>query len=259
MRRTSLALVGLALLAAACGNDSSPGSQPTSAGTSVPVTISESPTPSPSATGPRTIVVGTVFYSDTFRDKSKGWAEKSDATATYTVHTDYATPLYTVTANKGGFHLFPHPDFRSVPTEQRRDYEITATIQSTLSVGREDWFGVTCRDQSNKRYAFRMGLGIDGDERVWQIVRMDGGKSEVLAEGEHTVGGSAWEVSGACVGGSDGGSATLAMKINNEVVGQVDDPSPYIEGVAGVYLLGKNGKTTVNVLTYVVKTASFAP
>lgn len=258
MRRTSLLLAGLVLLAAACGNDSSPGAQPTAPGTSVPVTEIPSPTPSPSASPPRTIVAGAVFYNDTFKDKSKGWTEKSDATATYTVHTDYATPLYTVTANKAGFHLFPHPEFRGISKERLRDYEITATIQSTLSVGREDWFGVTCRDLNNKRYAFRMGLGIERDDRPWQIVKIEGGKSEILAEGLHDVGGSAWEVSGACVGGSDGGSATLAMKINGEVVGQVDDPAPYLEGYAGVYLLGKNGKTTVNVLTYVVRAASFA-
>jgi hypothetical protein len=258
MRRSSVCLVGLSLLAVACGKEPAPRAEPTASATSVSSSPSESPSASPTPTAPPTVTAGAVFYSDTFKDRSKGWTERSNENATYVVHTDYASPVYTVTANKPSVHLFPHPEFRGVTREQLTDYEITATIQSTLQVGREDWFGVTCRDLDEKRYSFEMGLGTSGGEtRDWVIAKHDGGKLDVLAKGTHDVGGSAWDVSGACVGGSDGTPATLVMKINDEVVGYaVDSDAPLAQGYGGVYLFGKKGKTTINVLSFAARSAS---
>jgi hypothetical protein len=266
MRRTSIALVGLSLLAVSCGSDAKPkaepsASAPTSAAASESPSETPSESPSPSDDGTvGEVKVGPVFYADTFKDKSKGWTVKSTDTAKYEYHTDYATPLYTVTAVKGGFHLFPHPEFRGITREQLSDYEITALVQTTLSVGREDWFGVTCRDLSDKRYSFEMSYPTSGDhESSWVIAKHDGGKLDVLAKGTHTVGGSAFEISGACVGGGDGDAATLVMKVNDEVVGSVeDDDAPLPQGYGGIYLYSKAGKTTVNVLSFAAKTAELA-
>lgn len=260
MRRTSAYLVGLSLLAVACGKDASPGAQPTPSATSAaPSSSSESPSPTP--TGPPSVTVGKVFYSDDFKTKAKGWTEGSTENATYVVHTDYAYPVYTVTATQPDVHLFPHPEFRGITREQLSDYEVTATIQSTLQVGRDDWFGVTCRDLEEKRYSFEMSMGTSGgDTRNWVIAKHDGGTLKVLAKGEHDVGGSAWTIAGACVGGgADGSPATLVMKINDEVVGYATDAdAPLTQGYGGIYLFGKKGKTTINVLGFSVRSASLA-
>lgn len=261
MRRSPALLVSLTLLAVACGKESSPGAAPSATSTTAAApSTTPSGTPSSEPGGAPSVTVGAVFYSDDFKTKAKGWTERSNENATYVVHTEYATPLYTVTANKGGVHLFPHPEFRGVTREQLGDYEVSATIQSTLAVGREDWFGVTCRDLDQKRYSFEMGRGDSStEEKPWVIAKHDGGKLEVLAKGSHAVGGSTWTVSGACVGGADGGPATLVMKINDEVVGfATDDEAPYTQGVGGIYLYCKNGKTTVNVLSFAARSASLA-
>lgn len=256
MRRSPALLLSMTLLAVACGKEAGPSASPTPSATTA---ATPSETPSAEPTGAPSVTVGAVFYSDDFKTKAKGWTERSNENATYVVHTDYATPLYTVTANKGGVHLFPHPEFRGVTREQLTDYEVTATIQSTLAVGREDWFGVTCRDLGEKRYSFEMGPGDSSTEaKPWVIAKHDGGKLQVLAKGEHEAGGSAWEVSGACVGGADGGPATLVMKINGEVVGHATDAAPNAQGYGGIYLYGKNGKTTVNILSFVARSASLS-
>lgn len=263
MRRASIVLVGLSLVALGCGKDSSP-AQPQASGTaaSSPPTgsPSESPseTPSPTESAAPGVTVGAVFYSDDFKTTAKNWTTKATENAEYTYHTDYATPLYTVKAKKGGFHLFPHPEFRGVTREQLADYEVTALIQTTLNLGREDWFGVTCRDLNNQRYSFRMAYPTSGDKIApWNITKHDEGKTTVLAEGEHEVGGSAFEISGACVGGT-GTPATLVMKINDKVVGTATDDTPYTAGYGGVYLLSKEGTATINVLSFAARTATLA-
>lgn len=268
MRRASLPVIALSLLAAACGGDAEPKSQPTASASvtaSATATVSETPSESPSATPSDDgtvgeIEVGAVFYSDDFKTKAKGWTEKSTENAEYVVHTDYATPLYSVRAVKGGFYLTPRPEFRGIEREQLRDYEVTALIQTTLSVGREDRFGVTCRDLNDQRYAFEMSYPTSGDKVVpWVIAKYAPGDRKVLAQGEHEVGGSAFEISGACVGGYSGGPATLVMKINEEVVGGVEDSdAPLSQGYGGVYLYSKAGKTTVNVLGFSAAAAELA-
>jgi len=262
MRRTSLALAGLALLAVSCGSDAKPKAEPSaSATTTGPASESPSATPSPSGDGAvAEVKVGQLFYSDSFGDKSKGWPAKSTANAKYEYHTDYATPLYTVTVVTAGFNLFPHPEFRGVTREQLTDYEVSALVQTTLAVGREDWFGVTCRDLDDKRYSFEMSYPTSGDhESGWVIAKHDAGKLTVLAKGTHTVGGSAFEISGACVGGAGGDAATLVMKVNDEVVGSVEDgDAPLPQGYGGIYLYSKAGRTTVNVLSFAARTAELA-
>ncbi|HEX8001100.1 MAG TPA: hypothetical protein VF519_00225 [Mycobacteriales bacterium] len=252
MRRSPLVLAGLGLLAVSCGGGAKPAASPSAsppAGTAAAPSESATPAATPS------VSVGEVFYADSFRDTSKGWPTKATENAAYEYHTDYATPLYSVSARKGAVHLFPHPEFRGVTREQLTDYEVTATIQSNLSVGQGDWFGVTCRDLEGKRYSFAMGLErIGGSTVPWRIGRHDGGKLLVLAEGEHEVGGSAWDVSGACAGGT-GGAATLAMKINGTLVGTATDASPLAQGYGGVYLLSEKGRTTINVLAFAARAA----
>lgn len=258
MRRSSMVLAGVSLLALGCAKESSPAARPAPS-QSTASAPSGSPSESASASAsPAPVTVGEVFYRDDFKDESKGWTERSNENATYTYHTDYATPLYTVKANKGDVHLFPHPEFRGVKPEQLADYEVTALIQTTLNLGRDDWFGVTCRDLNDKRYSFEMAYQTGGEDTMpWVIAKHDGGRLEVLAKGEHTVGGSAFEISGACVGGKDGSPATLVMKINDDVVGQAQDAaSPLTEGYGGVYLYAKKGTATVNVLGFAARTAS---
>lgn len=258
--RSMLVAASLSLLAVACAKESSPRAEPSASATSATVSESPSESPSPSeSTAPVEVTTGAVFYSDDFKTTAKGWPNRSNENATYTYHTDYATPLYTVKANKAKVHLFPHPEFRGVTQQQLADYEVTALIQTTLNLGRKDWFGVTCRDLNNKRYSFEMGLDTTGDDlSPWVIAEHDGGKLEVLAKGEHKVGGSAFEVSGACVGGADGGPATLVMKINDEVVGSVADDSPLTAGYGGIYLYSDSGSATVNVLSFAARSAEAA-
>jgi hypothetical protein len=204
------------------------------------------------------VTLGSVFYSDSFRDRTKGWPEAVTESGEYKMHPEYAGyPVYTVKATKPGVQLFLHPEFRGITQQQLQDYAVTATIQTTLQVSTKDYFGVVCRELDRKRYSFEMAYDhlSDDDTMPWVIVKHDKAELDVLARGRAKIGGSAFEISGACVTNSDG-SAHLEMYVNDEFVGGVDDDdAPLAAGYGGVYLYTKDGNSTVNVLNFAAKQA----
>ncbi len=258
MRRTTAALAAC-LLSAACAKEAAPKAQPSSGPPPSTAPSSAPPSASPSASPtPATITYGAPFYADDFKDKTKGWPERDTDTASYVVHTDYATPVYTITSKRGKYQLFPHPEFRGVSQEQLADYQVTAMIQTTLAVSREDWFGVTCRDLEGERYSFQVAYSTSGDDVMpWIIMKhTKAGGDDILARGEGEVGGSAFDVSGTCVGGA-AGPATLVLSVNGKELGRATDAeTPLTKGYGGVYLYSKDGKTTVNVHRFSARPAT---
>lgn len=253
-RTTAVALVALCVAGTACAKDSKPG---TPVASSAPPTTT-APTPSPTATE-ATFGYGTPFYSDDFADKTKGWTEKDTAQVAYTVHDDYAQPLYTITVKEARLQAFPHPEFRGITKEQLADYEVSATIQTTLSVGHEDLFGVTCRDLDDQRYSLSIGYDLRRTGEIpWRILKHGPDGRRVLNEGTATApGGSAFRVAATCAGGKDGGPAHLVLKVNDTEVGRAQDTeAPLTEGLAGIYAFSDDGKTTVNVLGFAVRPAT---
>jgi hypothetical protein len=253
MRKVALATAVLALVVTGCAEKK--GSPQGSAPPAPPATTSAPPSesPTPSAVASASYQVGAVFYSDTFADTSKGWTSKESDRAKYTVNTGYATPTYTITAKKPDTQLFPHPEFRGITREQLTSYRVTATVQSTLAIGREDWMGVTCRDLDQKRYSFQLQMRLETHTVSWRIAKHEGSDIETLASGDTDIGGSAWEVAGTCFTASDG-SAQLVMHVNGTEVGRVADADgPLAAGVAGIYLLARNGSATMNVLRFDVR------
>lgn len=258
MRRTTVVLVAMGVLAgAACGSDAEPKAAPTPS--SAPPTTS-SPTPTPSATE-ASFTYGAPFYADDFSDKSKGWTEKDTDKVQYVVHDDYATPLYTINVKAPSLHVFPRPEFRGVEPEQLEDYEVSAVLQTTLAVGHTDLFGLTCRDLDNARYSFAIGYDVRRTGSIpWRITKHGADGSRLLAEGTSPApGGSAFEMAATCAGGRDGGPAHLVLKVNDTEIGRTTDAeSPLTKGYGGAYVRSDNGRTTVNVMRFSVRSATTA-
>lgn len=243
MRRSLVLVVAAGLLAAGCAKESAPpAAAPSgSATTGMP----------PSATA----AAGAVFFEDTFVDKTKGWPVTTKPGATYALHDDYAVKQYTITVQDPGTSVSPHPEFRGVTREQLTSYQVSATLQTTLRVSRDDRFGVTCRDLGGQRYTFQIGYDTGGSGSMpWVIAKHDHAGVHVLASGAVASGGSAFRVAGTCTGGA--GGAHLAMTVNDKEVGAADDTdAPLAQGYAGVYLWTKGGRTTINVLGFAVRAA----
>ena len=249
--RAVLAGAMVVALGACGGGGSTPEASPTAA---PPTTSTPSPTPTEAS-----FTYGAVFYRDDFKDKTKGWTQKDTADVAYTVHDDYALPLYSVTVRKPRLHVFPHPEFRGVQRAQLGDYEVVADLQTTLSVGHTDLFGLTCRDLDGSRYSLAVGYDLRRTGSIpWRISEHGPDGDRLLGEGTSPApGGSAFEVAATCAGGKDGTPAHLVLKVNDTEVGRATDTeSPLTEGYAGAYVFSDNGKTTVNVLGFAVRPAT---
>lgn len=262
MRKTTVALAAvLALTGVACGG----GGEPEAGGTTsapAPAPASDSPSPSAPATPSAedvTVTPGAVFYRDDFKDKSKGWTEKDTAQVAYTVHDDYAQPLYSVNIKAARLHVFPHPEFRGVKPDQLEDYQVAAQLQTTLAFGHTDLFGLTCRDLDGQRYSLAFGYDSRRTGQIpWRIVKHGPDGDRTLGEGAAPApGGSAFTAAASCVGGQDGGPATLVLSVNDTEVGRAQDSeSPLTKGYGGVYGFSDDGKTTFNVLGFAVRAAT---
>jgi hypothetical protein len=257
MRTVAAATACLVFLTIGC-TEKKP-SSPQSSGTSAPPTTAAPTTASASASATPTPVVsaafsvGEVFYSDTFKDTTKGWKTTETERAKYRINTDYAVKSLTVTAKKPDTQLFPHPEFRGITQQQLTDYEVAADVQSTLAIGHEDWMGVTCRNLESKFYSFQLQTNLETRTVDWRIAKHDGSDIESLARGGTDIGGSAWDVRGACFTASDG-SAQLVMTVNGKEVGRsADADAPFAAGYGGVYLLARNGSATINVLGFAAR------
>lgn len=242
--RLRAALALSVTLLAGCGGEAKPRVTPRQSSPAATPSDSASPTPTPTAVTPS---YGPAFFTDDFKTRAKKWPERDTESATYTVHTDYATPVYTMTAKTATLTLsasastFPVTD----------DLEVRALIQTTLSVSHDDRFGVTCRAKEGRRYTFEAGYDTLGTGTMpWRITRRDQDGSKVLAEGEVKSGGSAFEIGGTCAG------PYLVMTVNDAVVGQAQDADPLPPGYGGLFLYSKAGKTTVNVLRFTARTAA---
>jgi hypothetical protein len=268
MRRATLAasslLTAACLFGTACGSgdEDTPGGAGSSASQSTEESppASDSPSPDESASA-AVVVLGEPFYGDDFRTTARGWPEKDNAQATYDVHTEYATPAYTITAKQAGYEVFSRPEFRGITREQLSDYHVRALIQTNLSVGHTDQFGVICRELEGDRYVFQVGYDTIGTGTVpWRIAKQVDGKASIIASGDApSPGGSAFEVGGSCIGGADGTPATLVLTVNNTELGRgTDADSPLTQGLGGVTLFTDKGKTSVNVLSFTVRPASLA-
>lgn len=239
MRRSLTLFAAASLLATGCASKS-PAAAP-----------SASASASPSATIGAT--VGAVFYEDRFTDQTKGWPLAAEAGATYALHD--ATKQYTITLAGAGASVSPHPEFRGITQAQLAGYQVAATLQTTLRLSHDDFFGVTCRDLHGKRYAFEVGYDTLREGTMpWLIAKHDSTGVHVLARGTLPSGGSAFRVAGTCTGST---TAHLAMTVNDAEVGTADDTdAPLTEGYAGVYLWTKNGGSTINVLDFAVRSAT---
>lgn len=259
MQRTTVAvLAAVCATSLACAKDAKPGAGPPAS--SAPPATSSAPSPTPTPTE-ASFTYGAPFYSDTFKDKSKGWTQKDTAQVAYVVHDDYAQPLYSVNVKAPRLHVFPHPEFRGVERAQLSDYEVSADLQTTLSVGHEDLFGLTCRDLNDQRYSFAIGYDLRRTGEIpWRIRKHGPDGVRVMNEGTHTApGGSAFRVAATCAGGKDGGPAHLVLKVNDTEIGRAQDTeAPLTEGYAGVYAFSEDGKTTVNVLGFSVRPATLS-
>lgn len=255
-RGTTTVLAVCLLAAVGCGKDAAPRAEPSAPASSTATTPSEPASTSASPT-PVTFTYGAPFFADDFHTDAKGWPERDTDTATYVVHADYATPLYAMTAKKPKYQLFPKPDLTAV-ADRLTDYQVRATLQTTLSMGHEEWFGVTCRDAGGTRYSFQVANQY-GDDLSWLIAKQDASGEHVLGRGDAKVGGSAFDVGGTCAGGADGGPVTLVLTVNDAEIGRAtDSDSPLVTGFAGVYLYTKNGKATMNVLGFAIRPATAA-
>lgn len=259
MRRATVVLVAVGVLAgAACGGDPKPASP--AASSAPPSTAGESPSAS-STPADASFTYGAPFYTDDFSDKTKGWTEKDTAQVQYVVHDDYASPLYTINVKAPSLHVFPHPEFRGVKPEQLQDYEVSALLQTTLSVGHTDLFGLTCRDLDDQRYSFAIGYDLRRTGSIpWRISEHGPDGAKVLAEGTSPApGGSAFRMAATCAGGQDGGPAHLVLKVNDTEIGRAQDAeTPLTKGYAGAYVRTDDGKTTVNVMRFSVRPATVA-
>lgn len=256
MRKVAAATVCLALAAVGCTEKKPSSPQATSAAptTAAPTTASDSP--SPSAVAEASFTVGAVIYSDNFADTSKGWKTAETERAKYRINTDYAVKSLTVTAKTKDTQLFPHPEFRGVTQEQLTNYRVVADLQSTLAIGQEDWMGVTCRDLKGQRYTFQIRNSLETRSVSWRIAKHVDAKIDTLASGDTDIGGSAWTVAGTCFTAPDG-SAQLVMHVNDQEVGRAaDTDAPLTAGFAGVYLLARNGRATMNVLGFAVRSVT---
>jgi len=260
VRRTTVVLAAVCLLGGvACGGESKPKASPTSS-SAPPVSESPSASPTPTATE-ASITYGAPFYSDDFSDKSKGWTQKDTDQVQYVVHDDYASPLYTINVKAPSLHVFPHPEFRGVKPEQLESYEVSALLQTTLATGHTDLFGLTCRDLDDQRYSFAIGYDLRRTGQIpWRISEHGPDGARVLAEGTSPApGGSAFRVAATCAGGQDGGPAHLILKVNDTEIGRTTDAeSPLTKGYAGAYVRSDDGKTTVNVMNFSVRSATIA-
>lgn len=249
-----------ALALAACG-----ASGKTAATTTVPATSSTTATTAgPSSTtaapttaaAPATFTLGATFYQDDFKTAAKGWPVANTADVSSAVYPTYATPLYAVTVKTPNTAQHPHPEFRGIKSTQLQDYAITAEIQTTLSVGSKDDFGVTCRDLNRTRYQMIMGRSLDRTHS-WQISKYDGTNYTTLAHGTLDNGGSAFTVTGVCLGGHNGSPAQLYMQVNGATVGSATDSDhPLAEGFGGVYLDTSQGNSAYNILSFAAASAT---
>ncbi|HEU0131016.1 MAG TPA: hypothetical protein VFQ85_08505 [Mycobacteriales bacterium] len=246
--RTLVVVAALALTA--CSGGGGTAAPTTAAGTTAAATTAATTAPAPEASA--TFTAGAVLFSDDFTTKTHGWPNGTTANATYTVHTEYAHPQYTVTVRKAGTQLFPHPDFRGVSEQQLASYRVAADLQSTLAFGQGDWLGVTCRDLNDKRYSFQLTNDLATHTASWRIAKHDGARLTPLASGDTTIGGSAWAVAGTCATTASG-VVHLVMTVNDQEVGRVTDTdAPLLQGFGGVYLLSGRGRATINVLSFSV-------
>lgn len=257
MRRTTVtAFAAVCVVASGCGGDGgSPQASPTG---TTPTSAAPSATPTPAEAA---FTYGAPFYGDDFQDESKGWTQKDTDTVSYVVHDEYAMPSYTVTVKQGRLHVFPRPEFRGVERTRLADYQVTAKIQTTLSVGHTDYFGVTCRDLDEQRYSLSIGYDLRRTGQIpWRILKHGPAGSRTLAEGTAaSPGGSAFTVAGTCAGGQAGAPAHLVLTVNDTEVGRTTDTeSPLTEGYGGVYAFSDDGKTTVNVYDFSVRPATLS-
>ena len=254
---------GVALSVGACGTSSgSAGSDTTTTANAAKTTTtagSATTRPGPtSTTAPATkVTLGAPFYQDNFKDATKGWPVVDDAGQTLALYPTYATPIYAIKVKKPNTAVHPHPEFRSVLPTQLQDYAVTAKIQTSLSVGHRDGFGVTCRDLQGKRYDLTMQKATSpGEPSTWAINKFDGTKSTTLSHGSFQVEGSAFTITGACTGGQ-GGPAKLDLLVNDELVGETTDAAaPLTKGYAGVYADTTAGNSSYNVLNFATSTVT---
>jgi hypothetical protein len=237
-------LLAVAVTAAACSGGSS---KPRAATT----------TTAKAGTTGQSIKTGPPFYDDLFKDKSKGWPEANTDSVSYAL----AAKAYSITLKQAKKEADPHPEFRNVTQAQLTDYAVQAYLQTTPNLTVNDSFGVTCRDLNGKRYSFLVNRNADPSVPVgWSIWKEDGTGPKRLAQGTLKIGGSAYIVEGACVGGKTG-PAHLAMAIDGKPVGAISDStSPLTEGFAGVSLYYDGGqgatKASINVLHFTTLSAT---
>jgi hypothetical protein len=261
---TAFLLLGVAACGSSSGSDSSSKATTTAAPSDKGTTTTEASsttaaeettTTEAQSSAPK---LGDTFYEDDFKDASKGWPQGDTADQTETLHSDYATPLYTVVVKKADSSTTLHPEFRGIKQEQLRDYAVTAEIQTTLQVASNDDFGVTCRVLNGARYEFTMTDPTSpGEAGTWVIQKYDGTKYTQQAHGSYTPQGSAWSITGICTGGHDGDPAQLTMLINGEKVGEATDAdSPLEEGYGGVFFDSHDGRSVFNVLSFATSAVS---
>lgn len=262
MRRstTVVSLVAVvALTGAGCAKDSAPKAGGTTSAPAPTAPASDSPSASASASAEASVTYGDVIYRDDFGDKTKGWTEKDTDQVAYTVHDDYALPLYSVNIKAARLHVFPHPEFRGVEPAQLEDYQVVAKLQTTLSFGHTDYMGLTCRDLNDQRYSLSFGYDLRRTGQIpWRILKHGPDGTRTLGEGTAPApGGSAFTGAATCVGGQDGGPATLILSVNDAEVGRATDAeSPLTKGYAGIYGFSDDGKTTFNVIDFATRTAT---